>query len=211
MDTLHQRLLKSFEYLKNKGLVHTQTQFAEILGKTKSQISDAFKNRPKYCTLGLMTRIADAFPDVLNREYLLNGTGSPAAPDRSLRPHVHADAAAGFLDGVSNGDPGLDMRPPIPPALDYDFTIAARGDSMEPEIHDGDTLYCSFASDRANLPLGDICVLDTAEGALVKVLLASSPASVTLRSLNPRYSDLVLPASSILHVARVDALLRLNP
>lgn len=211
MDSLLDRLNRAYQLLLDKGVIHNKTQFGEKIGKSRSQISDAFADRPKKLTEGLMTRIADAFPDVLNREYLLNGIGSPAAPDRSLRPHVHADAAAGFLDGISNGDPGLDMRPPIPPALDYDFTIAARGDSMEPEIHDGDTLYCSFASDRANLPLGDICVLDTAEGALVKVLLASSPASVTLRSLNPRYSDLVLPASSILHVARVDALLRLNP
>lgn len=210
MDTLHQRLLKSFEYLKNKGLVHTQTQFAEILGKPQQSINAAFKDAPKRCTLGLMTRIADAFPDVLSRDYLLSGTGSPAAPDRSLRPHVAADAAAGFLDSVSNGDPGLDLRPQIPIGSDYDFSISVKGDSMEPEIRDGDTLCCSFASDRANLPLGDICVLDTDEGALVKVLHSFTSSSVTLRSLNPRYADLSLPASSILHVARVDALLRLR-
>lgn len=210
MDSLHQRLIKAYDLLLSKGAIHNRTQLGEKIGKTKSQISDAFNDRPRYCTEGLMKRIADAFPDVLNRDYLLNGTGSPAAPDRALRPHVHADAAAGFLDGVSNGDPGLDMQPPLPPSLDYDFTIAVKGDSMEPELHDGDILYCSFASDRANLPLGDICVLDTDEGALVKVLHSFTPSSVTLRSLNPGYADLVLPASSILHVARVDAILRLR-
>lgn len=210
MDSLHQRLIKAYDLLLSKGAIHNRTQLGEKIGKTKSQISDAFNDRPRYCTEGLMTRIADAFPDVLSRDYLLNGTGSPAAPDRSLRPHVAADAAAGFLDSVSNGDPGLDLRPQIPIGSDYDFSISVKGDSMEPEIRDGDTLCCSFASDRANLPLGDICVLDTDEGALVKVLHSFTSSSVTLRSLNPRYADLSLPASSILHVARVDALLRLR-
>lgn len=209
MDTLHQRLLKSFEYLKNKGIVHTQTQFAEMLGKPQPNIAQAFKDAPKRCTLGLMTRIADAFPDVLSRDYLLNGTGSPAAPDRSLRPHVSAAAAAGFLDGVSDGDPGLDMRPPLPPSLDYDFTIAVSGDSMEPYILDSDTLFCSFVSDRLDIPEGETCVFDTVDGALVKTLLKADGDSVTLRSLNPAYSDITLPASAILHTARVVALLRL--
>lgn len=211
MDDLQTRLQKVKTYLKKKGTATTQKEMAERIGCSAAYLNDALNNRNRKLTQNFLIRIADAFPDVLSRDYLLTGVGSPAAPDRSLRPHVHADAAAGFLDSVSSGDPGLDMQPPIPPSLDYDFTIAVKGDSMEPELHDGDILYCSFASDRANLPLGDICVLDTAEGALVKVLLSSSPASVSLRSLNPRYSDLVLPASSILHVARVEALLRLNP
>ncbi len=207
MDTLHQRLLKSFEYLKNKGLVHTQTQFAEILGKPQQNINGAFKDAPKRCTLGLMTRIADAFPDVLNRDYLLTGTGSPAAPDRSLRPHFSAKASAGFMVEVSQGEAGT-MLPPIPGMPDYDFTIEAQGDSMLPRIESGDILVCRRSLDRADPPLGRICVIDSRDGAAVKEIADASDEAVTLRSLNPDYPDYSVDVSDILAIAEVVAIVR---
>lgn len=207
MKSLHHRLLKAFEYLKDMGVLHTQTQFADAIGKTKSQMSDAFKDRPKYCTLGLMKAIADAFPDVLNRDYLLTGEGEVAAPDKSLRPHFEAKVSAGFMDGTSEGEAGV-MRPPIPGMPDYDFTIEASGDSMMPRIESGDTLLCRRCDDRLNPPVGKICVIDSIDGAAVKVVAGVNEESVTLHSLNPKYDDYTVELTSINGIAEVVGLVR---
>lgn len=207
MDSLHQRLTKSFDYLKDKGIVHTQTQFAQRIGKSQTQVNGAFKDAPKRCTLGLMKAIAAAFPDVLNPDYLLTGEGYPEAPDPTMRPHYSALASAGFMAGLSEGETGTPW-PRIPGIPDYDFTIEVRGDSMEPEIHSGDTLACRRATDAANPPLGRICVIDAADGAAVKVLARADADTLTLRSLNPEYKEYTLPNTDIHGIAEVVAVLR---
>lgn len=205
--SLHQRLLTSYKYLYNNGFVHSQTEFAEMIGKQKTHVNAAFKNVPKRCTLGLMKAIADAFPDILNRDYLLTGEGEVAAPDKSLRPHFEAKVSAGFMDGTSEGEAGV-MRPPIPGMPDYDFTIDASGDSMLPRIESGDTLLCRRCDDRLNPPVGKICVIDSIDGAAVKVVAGVNEESVTLHSLNPKYDDYTVELTSINGIAEVVGLVR---
>ena len=202
MDTLHQRLLKVFDYLRDKGLIHTQTQFAEAVGKSQSQINNAFRDVPKRCTLGLMKAIATAFPDVLNAEYLLTGDGDIAAPDKSSRPHYDAKARAGFMSGVAESETGV-MCPHIPGMKDYDFTIGVDGDSMLPRIESGDLLVCRRSEDRANPPIGKICVIDSREGAAVKVIAAIDGSHILLHSLNPKYKDYPIDIDDILGIAEV--------
>ena len=202
MDTLHQRLLKAFDYLRDKGVIHTQTQMAEALGKTQQSVNAAFKDVPKRCTLGLMKAIATAFPDVLNAEYLLTGDGDIAAPDKSSRPHYDAKACAGFMSGVAEGEMGV-MRPHIPGIKDYDFTIMVEGDSMLPRIESGDLLVCRRSEDRANPPIGKICVIDSREGAAVKVIAGCDGSRFVLHSLNPNYEDYPIDIDDVLGIAEV--------
>lgn len=209
MDSLHQRLLKTFDYLKDNGILHTQTQFAEVIGKTQQSLNAAFKDAPKRCTLGLMKAIADAFPDVLNRDYLLTGEGEVAAPDKTMRPHFDAKACAGFMYGVAEGEVGT-MHPHIPGMRDYDFTIEAEGNSMLPRIESGDLLVCRKSENRANPPIGKICVVDGKDGAVVKVIVSADDVAgvITLHSLNPAYDDYNVPFSNILGIAEVVGLVR---
>lgn len=169
----------------------------------------AFSNTGRAMTLGLLTRVADTFPDVLNRDYLLKGEGDVAAPDRTMRPHYEATAAAGFMSGLADPESGT-LRPRIPDMPSYDFTIDARGESMEPKIKSGDTLLCRLAEDRANPPIGKVCVIDGKDGAAVKVLAAASESgrTLTLHSLNPAYRDYRVDAAEVSHIAVVVALLR---
>lgn len=172
-----------------------------------NNLNDAFGLRGNYMNTSLLERVADAFPDVLNRDYLLTGTGEVAAPDPNRRPHYRAQAAAGFMDGLADGEAG-DLRPLIPDVPDYDFTIEARGDSMLPEIQSGDILLCRRATDRANPPLDRICVIDSTDGAAVKLIAGADEDSLFLHSLNLDYPDYSLDLSSLLGVAPVVALLR---
>lgn len=159
-------------------------------------------------TLGLLTRVADTFPDILNRDYLLTGEGDVAAPDRSMRPHFEATARAGFMTGLSTPETGS-LRPRDPYMPDYDFSITVEGDSMLPRIGSGDILYCRRSLDRANPPIGKVCVIDTKDGPVVKVLTAATDESVTLHSLNPAYADRFIPTDAILGIAQVIGLTRL--
>lgn len=209
MDTLHQRLLKAFDYLKDRGAIHTQTQFAELLGKTQQNVNAAFKDAPKRCTMGLMKTIADTFPDVLNRDYLLNGEGEVGVPDKSLRPHFDAKACAGFMCGVSEPESGT-MRPQFPGMREYDFTIEVEGDSMQPDIKPGDLLMCRFLNDRMNAPIGKVCVIGGKESAVVKLIVDANDEKVTLHSFNPdpKYRDYTVEDSDIVNIAEVVGLVR---
>lgn len=204
---LYLRLRQTFDFLRDKGVVHTQSEFAEMIGIRIGHLNNAMNGDEKRLTRGLMEKIADAFPDVLNRDYLLAGEGDVAAPDKSLKPHFEAKASAGFMDGMSEGEVGV-MRPPIPGMPDYDFTIEVNGDSMLPRIESGDVLLCRASDDRLNLPIGKICVIDSIDGAAVKEIVASDDECITLHSLNPDYDDYKVDHISIGGIAKVVGLIR---
>lgn len=206
---LLQRLERAYELLLERGIIHSKSDLARAINKAPKNLMAAFSNTGRAMTLGLLTRVADTFPDVLNRDYLLMGEGDVAAPDRTMRPHYEATAAAGFMSGLADPEPGT-LRPRIPDMPSYDFTIDARGESMEPKIKSGDTLLCRLAEDRANPPIGKVCVIDSKDGAAVKVLAAASESgrTLTLHSLNPAYRDYTVDAAEVSHIAVVVALLR---
>ena len=209
MSEIHERLVAAFDYLRVKGVIHTQAEFAEAINKSPQQVSDAFKDRPKRCTLGLMKAIATAYGHYINKEWLLTGNGRMAMPGADERPHIDSvEAAAGYLGGFSEQV----INPPFRRAVDllpaYDFTMRAVGDSMLPEIHSGDVLFCRHATlPLSDADLGHIFVIDTREGVAVKRLTAMSPSGLlTLHSLNPDFTDYTAASSSVLALARVVAL-----
>lgn len=206
---LSKRLNNAYDYLYRTGSVHNVAEFAKLLGKDRANVTNALACKGRVMTQKLLERVADTFPDVLNRDYLLKGEGDVAAPDRTMRPHYEATAAAGFMSGLADPESGT-LRPRIPDMPSYDFTIDARGESMEPKIKSGDTLLCRLAEDRANPPIGRVCVIDGKDGAAVKVLAAASESgrTLTLHSLNPAYRDYTVDAAEISHIAVVVALLR---
>lgn len=206
---LSKRLNNAYDYLYRTGSVHNVAEFAKLLGKDRANVTNALACKGRVMTQKLLERVADTFPDVLNRDYLLKGEGDVAAPDRTMRPHYEATAAAGFMSGLADPESGT-LRPRIPDMPSYDFTIDARGESMEPKIKSGDTLLCRLAEDRANPPIGKVCVIDSKDGAAVKVLAAASESgrTLTLHSLNPAYRDYRVDAAEVSHIAVVVALLR---
>lgn len=175
---LLQRLERAYELLLERGVIHSKSDLARAINKEPKNLMAAFSNTGRVMTLGLLTRIADTFPDILNRDYLLTGQGDVAAPDRSMRPHFEATARAGFMTGLSNPEAGS-LRHRHDDIPDCDFTITAEGDSMMPEIKSGDILFCRHSRDRANPPISKVCVLDGKDGAVVKVIRTADSDTVT--------------------------------
>ena len=90
--------------------------------------------------------------------------------------------------------------PPDVPAGEH-VALPVRGDSMQPLLHDGDTLLVRVGS--ACVP-GDIVVArEPDDGYVVKRVAASSGARLRLVADNPQYPDVLLPDEPNLVVGTV--------
>ena len=134
---------------------------------------------------------------------------APVIPNVITRPRIPLDAAAGGLSLAlsSVAEWECEQLPLIPTLPKYDFTIIARGDSMEPAIESGDELACRFINDSAFIQWGRTHVLDTAQGIVVKCIFEKND-NILCRSYNANYPDFLISKDEIYHTALVIGLLR---
>lgn len=186
-SVLHSRFIEAYNFLLDRGLVHNRQQLADILGKNYASICRAYNNAGRDLTIGLMKKLADAFPDVLNREYLLEGIGE--VEKQNGKPHIPFEASAG---GVATALGSVTLEeceklPTISAFAHYDFTIDARGDSMEPSIQNGDTLYCRWCGLNTVISRPNrFYIVDTPDGAVVKQIKVMETC-IICESLNAKY------------------------
>lgn len=177
----------------DNGLVHNKQQFADIVGVQRAVISSAINNIGRNMTMGLLTKVANAFPDVLSREYLLDGVGEVGKVNGI--PHIPFDVAAGSL-AVSLGSATIadcELRPANPLFTSYDFTIEVSGDSMSPYIQHGDILACKRVGLNTVIIRPSHCyVIDTPEGAVVKHLKVEGDFLVC-SSINTSFAPFKIP------------------
>lgn len=132
-------------------------------------------------------------------------------PTIETRPRIPFDAAAGSLSialgSVSESD--CERLPLIPILPRYDFTIIARGESMEPQYMSGDELACLFIKESSFIQWGRTHVLDTAQGIVVKRIYDHG-TSITCKSNNPDYPDFDIPKEDIYRIALVVGYLRIE-
>lgn len=166
--------------------------------------------------------LCDNFPQI-SPTWLLTGEGemiteeNPTSATSSekiiteTRPHIPFDAAAGGLSvalgSVSEDD--CERLPLIPSFPKYDFTITARGDSMEPQFMSGDTLACLFIKESSFIQWGRAHVLDTAQGIVVKRIYNKADA-ILCKSNNPDYPDFEIPKDEIYRIALVVGYIRIE-
>ena len=205
MDSLHQRLLNSFEYLKDRGKIHTQNQFGEMLGKKRQDICRALKGDATRCTMGLLERIARTFGDDVNTDYLLSGDGSIEPINRDFKPHFPANVQAGVLSGNLGQvmDYEIALEPIIKSLPNYDYIIDVSGNSMMPAYYDGDCVACRRVFDSSELIPGRVYVFVTRDGAVLKRFLSATKNSVRVGSDNPEYRAYNIDSDSILSIAEV--------
>ena len=70
------RLNEVYEYLHNNFNIHTKGDFADSIKYARAYVSSAMNGNEKYLTDKLFRNICEAFPDVFNLQYLLNGEGT---------------------------------------------------------------------------------------------------------------------------------------
>ena len=205
---LQERLVNAYNYLLDSGLVHNKQQFADAIGKQRPAVSRALSNNGRDLTMGLLKKVADAFPDVLNREYLLDGIGEVGKVNGI--PHIPFEVAAGgvasALGSATISD--CELRPTNPLFTAYDFTIEVSGESMSPYIQHGDILACKFVTWNAILTHPTRCfVIDTPDGAVVKHLKVDGDFLVC-SSINPSFTPFRVPIVDGMRFAMVVGITR---
>lgn len=70
-----ERLREVYEHLRQHFGVHTQIDFAKVLGLTRPAISAAMNGNEAYLTDNLFKRICAAYQGVFSLDYLLTGEG----------------------------------------------------------------------------------------------------------------------------------------
>ena len=69
------RFNKAYEYLKNRGVVHTQKELAAKMQATAPHVSLAMKGESKYLTDNFLRRFNDTFDSIFNLQWLILGEG----------------------------------------------------------------------------------------------------------------------------------------
>lgn len=202
-DLAFARFTQALDYLEYKRIIVSQVELAGILGVSESALSSAKNNKDRRFSKPFLKKFAIAFSDYINEDWLLKGEGEMIKPERNLRPHFQAKAAAGFMDGIAEGEYGDDMRPKIPFLRDYDFTIGIEGESMLPDYRDGDILACRIYIDYLNPPIGKVCVIDSKDGPVVKEIVGVNEYTIVCHSINPNYKDYEVDFSNINRIAVV--------
>ena len=122
---------------------------------------------------------------------------APETPKKHrIIPLYHYLAAAGYPSPA----PGEDYEDyTVPADSPADFAARIDGDSMEPWIHDGDTV---LAQRRVDLRDGDVGIFFARDGMVCKQYCQDSQGNIYLFSLNRnrRDADVYIPAASDLRV-----------
>lgn len=134
------RLSEAFTYLKNKGMVHTQKDLANIIGASAQNVSSALKGVESVLTDSFLKRFNSAFDNVFNIDWLisekgemLNSTTSQKSSEHIIKYYPDVDGNMGGLQFLENpNETALNIS--IPGYSDCKYAINAYGDSMYPLI-----------------------------------------------------------------------------
>lgn len=208
-QTVKDRLL---QFLKAERI--SKSEFARRMGLSSAYVGAMRKSLPEE----KVTRMVEIFPN-LNRDWLLYGEGKMYLPERAdtpadghefLVPLLPVEAYAGNLQEYSRSVALQDCAIIGCPVRGADFAIPISGDSMEPEIHNGEIAAVCRINERAFIPWGNPVIIDTENGVLIKAVYPSTKSddNIEARSYNPRYPDLQIPKSSIYGIYRIVAYMR---
>ncbi len=199
---------KLTEYFENKGI--TQTAIAEELGVSKAYVNSLFTgSRP------FGKKQAEIWENKFgfNRGWLLTGEGEmlkeiqpkPVISFTEGVPYYDIDFLLGFDELEAPWSESPDFLVRMPGYERATLWCNASGNSMDPEISNGDIIALQRIDDFSFLPYGDIYAIITTNGlrTIKRLGRSSRPGHYRLIPTNPAYDPQDIPLSKILHVYRV--------
>lgn len=128
-------------------------------------------------------------------------------PERFISYLVPMSAMGGSLSGFDvEGVRRENCERVVSPIADIDWVVPVCGDSMEPEYPNGSRVYVRRIDPGDFIAWGNVFVLDTTNGLIIKVVVESERANcVRCVSLNPsgRYTPFDVPLRAIRAMYRV--------
>ena len=200
------------KYMKTKGLNDNKVTndlglSIGTLGKSRKENRDLSEKN--------IEKILNFYTD-LNRTWLLNGEGSMFTTKPSLAgfneleytrvPLLPISAQGGSLNDFVVSVSLQDCEKIISPINGADIAITISGDSMADEYPNGSIVLAKRINERAFIDWGEVYVLDTCNGVVVKTLTPSQKEDcVRCVSINPNpiYAPFEVALNDIYGVYRV--------
>lgn len=197
--------------------IETDSELANILGIKRATLSN-WRSRNSIDLPLLFSKC-----ESISLDWLIKGEGEMVTdapinqPIKNIshkletRPRIPFDAAAGSLSYPIGSATLEDCEqiPVIPTLPRYDFTIYARGDSMQPQYISGDELACLYVKDTSFIQWGRPHVIDTAQGIVFKRIFDNGD-TIICKSINPQYPDFLIPKTDIYRMAIVVGFVRIE-
>ena len=175
------RILKdAYTHCLLTGKVHTQKDFAELLGISRTTLSSAMNGNEQYLTDKFVARVIDA----------VSSPNENAAETILVLPaEARGGTIADFVETVHE----YECERMVSPVRGAQYAMQVVGDSMEPDFPSGAKVIIKQVNEEMFIEWGKIYVLDTDNGALIKqVRKTDRPDVIECVSLNPKYDSFTI-------------------
>lgn len=216
-NNVTKRFIECFDELKGKSKVRSSRQFCLSLGYTPQSWSKILKGE-RAVTLELIRKATIIYS--FNPTYLFTGVGEKFInntnsvvtvtvdkDDNERILHIPVTAKAGYQDQYNDKVYLEDLDSYTLPSSYFKTgtfrSFEVEGDSMEPVLHSGEIIVCSFIDDpnlwKYNLKDGYVYVVVTDNDILVKRVInrLKEDNLIELESDNPDYPPILVGASEI--------------
>ena len=229
-----ERLTEVFNYLVLQKKIKYKKDFAKLVDRDASNISQAISGNPAYLTVDLLELLAGKMESMyhdFDRDWLLFGTGTMFKPNYEIQKHHNPpyreaisdaeiilydiDAAANLTTMLDNKTQNIIGVLKIPNLPNCDGAIYVRGDSMYPLLKSGDIAIYKRIYDFNNVVFGEMYIVEYALNGdiylVVKYVNRSNKSGcVKLVSYNTHHDPMDIQVNSIRAMAIVKASVRLN-
>lgn len=191
-----------FEVKKATGL--KQKEIAEKIGVSQTYLSDIAGGRRDF-SKSIQVKLMGLLPGGVVEQV----QQKDEMPDGDIYdyscPKVPIAAMGGPLAECAAGVNGYECERVISPVKGADLAITVTGESMYPEYPSGSTVLIKKIDPRAFIPWGEVFVLDTVNGAVIKKVVPSEKGEDYIRcvSINTEYAPYDVSKADIFGIYRV--------
>lgn len=188
-----QALRESFERCRETGIVRNQQEFADLVGVTRSTMSSAMNENERALTDSLVAKAMKITNELTNRLQ---------SPEHTVPIFPFSVRGGASLNDISEGLAELEMERITSPVRGAELATEVVGDSMAPGFPAGARVLLKKV--QATIAWGEVYVLDTADGQMLKRILPTDADDVwELRSDNPAYPPFRIRTEHVRGVWRV--------
>ena len=107
-------LREAYNYLRSRGVIHTQSSVAEKTKYNKSAVSQALGGVDAYVTTNFVSAFNEAFGGIFNEEYLLRGEGTLLKEGADVQPAKKPYHSKTEIETIAPGSRTVQRLPIIP-------------------------------------------------------------------------------------------------